>query len=293
MQENKKKNKEKEPGIIDTVRKVNEKEQREHEEQLRSQKKKEEKQREQYEQVLAEEKVEILKLRQGVISDSDKLDLRPDEKKNYTLWQKFKNFLYHSKWWLGIASFFVLVAGFLIYDSLTSVKTDINIMLLSDNVELYYCYDNMTEFLNGCIDDYNEDGKKYANILYIPISENYDTQVGLGGAYDTNLTKLSSEFQMGESMLLIADSQTDELIMPETTLENLESLYPDCPYTDGCRLYLKDTKFAGLIGFEGEIPDDLYIGVRKVTNTISSEEDTQLHYDLAMETLEKIIDEIC
>lgn len=289
-----KKDKEKNPGILNTVRQVNEKEQRKREERLKKQKIREEKKREQYEHVLAEEKIELLKLKQGVIDDSDKLDLNPDSKKHYSFWQKIKNFFFYSKWWLGIASFFVLIAGFLIYDTVTSTDTDINVMLLSDNVELYCHYNDMTDFLNECIDDYNNDGEKYSNILYIPISENYDTQVGIGGAYDTNLSKLSSEFQMGESMLLIADTKTDELIEPDTSLENLETIYPDCPYIKGCKLYLKDTKFAELIGYEGEIPDDIYIGVRKITNTIiiSPKEDTQLNHDLALKTLERIIDRI-
>lgn len=76
--------------------------------------------------------------------------------------------------------------------------------------------------------------------------------------------------------MIIADSKSSDLIQPENTLENLEVYFPDCPYVKGYGLYLKDTKFAELIGYEeNTVPDDLYIGIRKVTTNLSSEKDTK------------------
>lgn len=292
MQEKENKKIKNDGDIFSTAAKVRKSEQEKRDKRQKELAKKEEKKREEYEQVLAEEKVEILKIKQGMEYDPNKLDLSPDEGKKYTLWQKFKNFIYHNKWWLGITSFLVFVVGVLVYDSITSVDTDINVLFLSDNTDIYYHYDGLTDFLNECIDDYNDDGEKYGNIIYVPISEDYETQVGAGGAYDTNVSKLSSEFQMGESMLIFADSQTDELILPETTLENLEELYPNDPNIKGYKFYLKDTEFAKLIGLDSEIPDDLYIGVRKITRTISPEKNTRKNHDLAIKTLEKIMDAV-
>ena len=78
---------------------------------------------------LRKKKIELLKIKQGIIKESDILDLSSEEKKHYNLWQKFKNFIYHNKWWLGIFSFFILIAAFLIYDKVTTVKADINVLL--------------------------------------------------------------------------------------------------------------------------------------------------------------------
>lgn len=285
------KDKKKKQGIIDTVRQVDEKERQKLEEAKEEELKAQEKEREEYGKTLAEEKVELLKLKQGVISESDKLDLKPDEKKHYTLWQKFKNFIYHNKWWLGISTFFVLIAAFLVYDTLTTTKPDIKFMLLCNDTELYYRIEDIGKYFDQFTDDYNDDGEVCADILYIPISA--DENANSMGLYESNLTKLSAEFQMGETMLVIADGNSAELIMPEETLVNLEELYPDNPNVKDYGFYLKDTDFAELIGYsEGEMPDDVYIGIRKVTQTLTSEKEMQEHYDQAIETLEKIIKEL-
>lgn len=285
------KNKKKKQGIIDTVRQVDEKERQKLEAEKEEELKAQEKEREEYGKTLAEEKVELLKLKQGVISESDKLDLKPDEKKHYTPWQKFKNFIYHNKWWLGISTFFVLIAAFLVYDTLTTTKPDIKFMLLCNDTELYYRIEDIGKYFDQFTDDYNDDDKNCADILYIPISENEDTNSM--GLYESSLTKLSAEFQMGETMLVIADKNSAELIMPEETLVNLEELYPDNPNVKEYGFYLKDTDFAELIGYtDGNIPDDIYIGIRKVTQTLTSEKEMQEHYDQAIETLDKIIKEL-
>lgn len=285
------KNKKKKQGIIDTVRQVDEKERQKLEAEKEEELKAQEKEREEYGKTLAEEKVELLKLKQGVISESDKLDLKPDEKKHYTPWQKFKNFIYHNKWWLGISTFFVLIAAFLVYDTLTTTKPDIKFMLLCNDTELYYRIEDIGKYFDQFTDDYNDDDKKCADILYIPISENEDTNSM--GLYESSLTKLSAEFQIGETMLVIADKNSAELIMPEETLVNLEELYPDNPNVKEYGFYLKDTDFAELIGYtDGNIPDDIYIGIRKVTQTLTSEKEMQEHYDQAIETLDKIIKEL-
>lgn len=284
------KDKDKKQGIFETVRQVDEKEKKELENAKEAVHKKEEKKREEYSKVLTEEKVELLKLKQGVIKESKKLDLSPEEKKHYTPWQKFKNFIYHNKWWLGITTFFVLIAAFLVYDTITTTKSDVKLMLLCDDTELYMYYHNIGGFLDQFTDDYNNDGKNYADVLYIPISSEEDANTKSLGPYDSNLTKLSSEFQMAETMLVIADSKSAELIVPDETLVNLEDIYPDNPNVKDYGFYLKNTDFASLIGYtEGNVPDDMYIGIRMVTKNLSSKKQTQEHYDYAMATLDKII----
>lgn len=285
------KEKEKKQSIFETVRQVDELEKQKKEKSLENALKKEEKLREEYGKSLNEEKIELLKLKQGVIDKSEKLDLKPDVKKEYTLWQKIKNFIYHSKWWLGITSFFVLVAVFLIYDTVTTTKPDIMIMLLCDNTEVYANYEQMTEYFNEFTEDYNEDDELYANILYIPISN--DPQADNVGLYESNLTKLSAEFQMGETMLVIADGKSADLVVPDENLVNLEELFPDNPHVKGYGYSLKNTGFAEAIGLdESQIPDDMYIGVRKVTKTLTSEKNTKKHYDYAMDTLEKVMEDL-
>lgn len=285
--------KEKKQSIFETVRQVDENEKRKLEEKKAAAAKIEERKREQYNKTLAEERVELLKIKQGLITESDKIDLSPDDEKQYTFWEKIKNFVYHNKWWLGITTFFVLIAAFLVYDTLTTTKSDINIMLLCDDTELYTHYKDIGKYFDSLTEDYNNDGENYANVLYIPISDDENANTKSLSPYDSNLTKLSSEFQMGETMLVIADKKSADLIIPDETLINLEELYPDNPNIKGYGFYLKGTDFASEIGYEeNDIPDDLYIGVRKVDKNLSSAKKTKENYDHALIMLENVINDL-
>ena len=285
--------KEKKQSIFETVRQVDENEKRKLEEKKAAAAKIEKRKREQYNKTLAEERVELLKIKQGLITESDKIDLSPDDEKQYTFWEKIKNFVYHNKWWLGITTFFVLIAAFLVYDTLTTTKSDINIMLLCDDTELYTHYQDIGKYFDSLTEDYNNDGENYANVLYIQISDDENANTKSLSPYDSNLTKLSSEFQMGETMLVIADKKSADLIIPDETLINLEELYPDNPNIKGYGFYLKGTDFASEIGYEeNDIPDDLYIGVRKVDKNLSSAKKTKENYDHALIMLENVINDL-
>ena len=89
--------------------------------------------REEYAKELAEEKVDLIRLKQGVISDSDKIFRDEEPEKHYTVLQKIGNWFYHSKWWLGIAAFVVLLTAFLVYDYVTREDPDLRVMLLTDH----------------------------------------------------------------------------------------------------------------------------------------------------------------
>lgn len=282
--------KKKENGFIETVRKIN------NQEELKKQERFEKKNdilREKYGQKNAEEKIEVLKLKQGVIDQSDAINSNDDTVKIYTKTEKFKNFLYHNKWWLGIASFITIIAAFLIIDTLTTIRSDVRVMLLSDNDNLQIHKNQIHEFFNSYVIDYNEDDRNYTDIVLIPISYDQVKNISSGGNYENNLSNLSTQFQLGECMMLLADSAVDYYIEPETTLEDLEAYFPDCPYVDGCKFYLKDTEFANMIGLKpDEIPDDLYIAVRKPAKNLSSSETNKINHDNAMETLKAIVKDL-
>lgn len=286
----KNKKEEKQAGIFETIRQVNENERRKQKDEEEKALKRYDKKREEYAKKLAEDKVELLKLKQGVIDKSDKFELGNDEKKHYNIWQKFKNFIYHNKWWLGIGTFFAFIAAFLIYDKITSVKSDIMLMMLCDDTGLYEKYENMEIYFEGLAEDYNDDGKISTNMLYIPISE--DEDANNIGIYQSNLNRLSAEFQLGETMLVIADKKSDDLVVPEENLVDLEKLYPDDPNVERYAFLLKNTAFAERIGFTGNIPDDLYIGVRKISSTLTPEKDMRENYERALDMLDKLIDDV-
>ena len=285
----KEKNKQKKQSIIDTVREINQKESLEKQERFE---KKNNIEREKYGIKNAEEKKEILKARQGISEDST-LFADIGKRTDYTLGEKVKNFFYHNMWWLGIATFVVLIAAFLTYDTLTTIRSDVRVMLLADDSDLQSNTKKLHEYFNKHVVDYNDDDRQYTDIVAIPIShnmeENYQSAVG----YENSLTNLSTQFQLCECMVVLADSAVDELIEPETNLENLEEYFPDCPYVEGRKIMLKDTNFAELVGINNDdIPDDLYLAVRLPIQILSEEETCQTNYKNAMETIKSVIKEL-
>ena len=281
--------KEKKQSILDTVREINNKEALEKQERFEKQNNKF---REKYGQELENEKKEILKVKQG-ISDSSELFAEDSVAREYTFADKLKNFIYHNKWWLGIAAFIVFIAAFLTYDTLTTVRADVRIMLLTDDDTLQFNTQKLHEYFNGHVVDYNEDDRQYTDIISIPISKNMEDNIKSAVGYENSLTNLSTQFQLAECMIILADSAVDELIEPDETLQNLELFFPDCPYIEGNRLMLKDSGFAELIGCKNEdLPDDLFLAVRKPAKNLSDEETNQTNYDNAMETLKSVVEQL-
>lgn len=277
-------------SILETVRQINNKEALEKQERFEKQN---DKFREKYGKKLEDEKKEILKVKQGVINESDVLSTSDSAKASYTFSDKFKNFIYHNKWWLGIATFIVLIAAFLIYDTLTTIRSDVRVMLLTDDDDLQVRTQELHEYFNGHVVDYNDDDRQYTDIVAIPISHNMEDNMSSAVGYENSLTNLSTQFQLAECMMILADSAVDELIEPDETLENLEKYFSDCPYVKGNKLMLKGTGFAELIGCNDEdIPDDLYLAVRKPAANLSDEETNHTNYNNAMATLKSVINEL-
>nr|MDE6729936.1 hypothetical protein [Oscillospiraceae bacterium] len=99
-------------------------EQQEREQQRHAQEilqKQKEQQRLAYEEQLRQEKLELIRLKQGVIAESDTIHEEQEEQKKYTLFQKISNFFYANQWWLGICAFFAILAGFLVWQVVTTV----------------------------------------------------------------------------------------------------------------------------------------------------------------------------
>ncbi len=246
----------------------------------------EEEQRKVYEQKLREERIELMRLKQGVIEESETIREEKEEKKKYTIGQKISNFFYHNKWWMGIGAFFAFVVGFLVYQTVTTVHPDVVVLLISDNVVFdARCSDRISEVLEQYTEDGNGDGKITVDVYYIPASEQSAAQNGYSG--DT--TKLFAEFQVGDSLLVISDADADKFIEPDKTLYDLTEDCGQYEQTEGFRFYLSDTKFAEDIGWDEGLDEDIYIGIREVRENLSLRDNMQENFDIAYPALRGFI----
>lgn len=246
--------------------------------------------REEYAKELAEEKVDLMRLKQGVITDSDKVFPEQEAEKHYTVWQRIGNWFYHAKWWLGIAAFVVLLGAFLIYDFVTRENPDLRILVLSANPDLDQQSPQLCSWLAEMCPDYNTDGEALVQTVYIPVSE---MTMEMGGtsvaAYNT---QLYVQFQSDTCMLVLSDTEAEKYLQPEDMFVNLKELYPDCPLAEDYRLHLDETNFSELTGVTAPLHEGSYLALRIPRENMNTAEEMQTAYDHAKLLLDQIVPQL-
>ena len=232
------------------------------------------KEREKYGEQLEADKRELIRLKQGIASDSDTIFEEKQEKRHYTLRQRIGNFFYHNKWWLGIAAFFAVVIGVLIYDDVTTVEPDMIILQLSADSELALRTEGTAQYFEQFVPDLNGDGQVKVAVYCIPVTNDPNNSTNY---YNGDSSKLVVEMQSSSAMLVLAD---------------LSQQFSDNPLVSGYSFDLTKTDFLKKIGYEGEL-DDLYLGIRKVQKLMfATEEKMQASYDQAFPVLEQVISDL-
>lgn len=274
----------KEKSILETIREVNEKERKNkiyaESERVKTESAIKDKENEEYSRQLQREKIELMKMKQGLAEGTSEAVVQPE----YTFFQKLGAFFYCNKGMVILISFFIFLAVFLVVDLIRKPRPDFTLMVLTDDSEMEYCCDTFEEIISEYIEDTNGNGEILASAYYMPISEEVDAYT-----LQSSSTKLFALMQDGETIMLIANDTVKDYIIPDETLENLEELYPDNENVRGYGFYLSGTKFAEDIGYEGEIPEDVYIGLRKVKNA-SYREKMQKNYDAAKALLDVLVE---
>ncbi len=238
-----------------------------------------------------DDKRELLKLKQGIIEESD--TIKEQEKPVYELhgWKKVANFFYHYKWHVIVAAFFIAVITFFAYDMLTSDKGDIRVLVVAkdgtvaSNV-MYKTKDFEHAFERYC-PDFDGSGYVHAEIFNIDLSENIRSDYMLG-----SVTKLTGEISFGEAQMYIMDTPALESITKDGDLSgfvDLSERYPDCPYTDGIFYRVKGSDFAALSNYVEACPDDLFIVIRKVTDQTSNHDRAEKAQARALEVMDNIV----
>ena len=243
--------------------------------------------REAYEKKIHDERIELMRLKQGLISEEESaIHEEKEEEIKLTLGKKIGNFFYHNKWWLGLGTFFAVLAVFLIADILRTPRPDMTVLMLCQNNDVgssAFLEDFFTEFT----EDFNGNGKVLASVYYIPYSSNeYDNYTS--GAS----VKLTTYLNSAEAVIIIGNKQTtEELLVPDQTLTDLSSIYPDDPHVKDWFYYLKGTNFAQKIGVpEDCITDDMFLAIRKPIKLVNdSKEEMQETYDKDFPVFDRIV----
>lgn len=287
-----KRKKKKGKSLMETMREIDEKEARleaEAEERQRALLEEQEKrEKEAYAKKIQQDRIELIRLKQGLIETSDMIHEEHEEKPKLSLRKKIANFFYHSKWWLWITLFIVAIFAFLIYDYFSQVKPDLIVMVLTDDDGIQERTEELELYFEQFTEDENGDGKIQVDIYAIPVTDD----IGENDYYTGNFTKLSTQMQLGDCVLILTDAKANAFINADETLERLEDLYPDEENVRDLGYYLRHTDFATKIGYSGKVDRDLSLGLRTPIKTYDSLEDMQENYDIAVKVLERTMDDL-
>ncbi|MCM1525102.1 MAG: hypothetical protein NC120_11670 [Ruminococcus sp.] len=286
--EEKDKKKEKSKSFLDTVREINEAERRaELEGEARAAEEKAARQaaqRKAYEEKLKRERLELIKLKQGVITEESKLKAEPVPERTYTVGERISNFFYHNKWYVIAGAFFAALAAFLIYDYVRVERPDIQGLYIAADYDMSYYCGELTAVWSEYTQDYNNDGKKIAALYYVPSGYADDTAASIYYA-QSDRTKLIGEFQSGNTVMIVGDKYSYQSIGAlDGVFYDCRELFPDDPYAEELGYRLAGTDLMETLGCDTVDDSQLYVSFRKPVKTMSmSEEKMRENFDRTTE----------
>ena len=233
-----------------------------------------------YEKSLNDRKIELMKLKQGVIESSEivKEDEKVTQKLSFS--DALSNIWYRSKWLIIFAAFCLFAFGYIIFDAAFKTKPDLTVLVLSYDDALYYRTEEVRAFLEGYCDDLNGDGEVY--VLVYNISTDYSDP----NTATANQAQIMSQLQTGENILLISDCDNDFV------MHDFREAYPDSERFTERGMLLNSVLTRDALKWQA-MPDDLYIGMREPLRLLStSEEDMQKNFDTVLPMFEKIVNDI-
>ena len=219
------------------------------------------------EQEKLREKRELLKLKQGIIEESDVVEdyeISHDYKKPEGA-AKIENFFYHYKWHVIAIAVIVFFVGFMVHDTLTKEKKDLYVLAISttNSSQLYTKQYDIEKALERYCPDFDENGYVHVGVNFINIS---DENAAVDYA-NTESMKFTAELHTGDSQLYLTDTGMLEKLAEladdadiQFFLE-LSEQYPDAVFYEGQGLQLNTTDFIDQARWTG-CPDIVGLYIR-------------------------------
>ena len=227
---------------------------------------------------LAQERIELMKLKSGVIDESESsIKEEHDQIRELHGFEKVQNFFYHNKVWI-IFTIFI--------DAARREKADLTVLMIANN-GLETRQEELEEFFEKYTDDLDGNGYVHVEVIMIPLnshSDDYQQQ-------NVNSTKFLAQLQGGESILVITDSNTDEEFKSIMTPE-LPKEFPNNKYVDDMGMSWNMEIMAKELNFEN-MPNDIHLSMRAPVKTLGDSKETmQENYDKAFKVFKRIVDDM-
>lgn len=249
-----------------------------------------------------DDKRELLKLKQGIITESETIKEEPHsaDKAHYEVKgfkKKIANFFYHYKWHVIVIAFFIAVVSFMAYSMITKERADVKVLMFSGDQQvsgsLYYKRHDMELALERYTADFDKNDYVHVDAYYINVIPEQDFNY-----LSANQTKLYAEVGLAEAQIFIADRKQLEEILgnqeESSGYENLSEIYPDDPHiVDKYYYQIKGSPFAETAMFVETCPDDLFMAVRSndFQGYAKLDDKTLEYHRRALEVLDNIVND--
>lgn len=242
--------------------------------------------RAQHEKELQEKKIELTKLKMGVIDESETIKEVHEEAPELTLGEKLDNIWYRSKWIILFVIFCVVAGTYIIYSQVTSEKADMTVLVVMDNNALYARTEEVEEFLEQYCDDLDGNGYVHVLVYNIVLSDLEDVTSSTSAQ-----AQLMTQLMTGDNILIISDGTTDFALHDFTQDEGYDD---DCMTEYGinmnCQLIRDELAWSGL-----EYEDhEYYISMREPAELSGTKlEAMQANFDEILPMFNRIYEAVC
>lgn len=248
--------------------------------------------RKNYEKQLENEKVELVKLKTGVIDESDIIKEEVSEPIKLSKKEWLKNFWWHNKIIIIVVILAAAVVSYITYDTLSRVKPDLKIIMTVNN-GLVNRTEEIENYFERFCTDLNGDGEVKVQVLSAPLTNDTDDYVQIQQYQEVYLANM----QTGEVIFILTDDKTDTDIYSENESDNLlsdlSSEFKDNEFVNNKGLALKGDYIEDVFKYHTNYPQNIYLGMRKPTKTLKdSKEDMQKNYDEAFKIFKSMSEDI-
>lgn len=252
--------------------------------------KREEKQRKAYEDKLRQERIELMKRKQGIAVEEE--ETVPEPARTYTVLEKISNFFYHNKLFIFFGAACAALVIFLVYDFVTKERPDLKSMYIAADYDMGYYSGELTPLWSKYCPDYNENGEQLARLYYVPTGYAEDNMASLYLA-QSDRTRLVAEFQSGEVVMIIGDKKAYQSIDAlEDVFVDCRELFPDDPYAEELGYRLAGTDLMDMLGADTVDDTELYVSFRIPGDTMGmKKEKMQVNFDHAVEFWKNFLSE--
>ncbi|NLZ46162.1 MAG: hypothetical protein GX896_05670 [Clostridiales bacterium] len=249
---------------------------------------------------LQREHVELMKLKAGTIEESEVIKEERDEKRVLSRKEKIANFWYHFKIPTIVVVFMLIAVGYITYDTLTREKPDMYILSTCNN-GIDYRKEEIEAYFEQYCPDLNGDGEIHVQLIDAPISSDTDSQVLMA-----NQAKVLTQLQSVETIIVLTSDDNYNLqpILDENgnyeqesyvfagCLDDLREKFPNDGKFDEKGLKFSGEKLEKVLEWQ-EMPDNIILSLRAPIKPLyGSVEDMQENYDIALEIVEKIREDL-